>query len=147
MSTEDNQKAFSWLQKAKDGLTIAWIGGSNIVKRGWTIWVLGIALIGAATYMLYVAKQKDEAMAQLQASQASLQEAIIANQATTQAIIDMQADMQRTFEATQRLNQKLEQDNQVFNSIAGKLDKLEDGKVAPVLRETLREVQHLRETQ
>ncbi|MEM2159654.1 MAG: hypothetical protein QXN55_01715 [Candidatus Nitrosotenuis sp.] len=144
--SDPNEQALTWLEKAKDGISVAWIGTSNIVKRGWTIWVLAIALIGAAGTVMYLNKKNKEAEQQLGQITQELNTVVDANRVTQETLNRVLEEQLRAYQAVTQMNEVIRRDHQQYDSIAKKLDKLADGPVAPVLRETLRDIQSIRNT-
>ena len=142
--SDTNEQALTWLEKAKDGISVAWIGTSNIVKRGWTIWVLAIALIGAAGTVMYLNKKNKEAEQQLGQITQELNTVVDANRTTQETLNRVLEEQLKAYQAVTRLNEVIRQDHEQYDNIAKKLSKLADGPVAPVLRETLRDIQTIR---
>jgi uncharacterized protein HemX len=142
--SDTNEQALTWLEKAKDGISVAWIGTSNIVKRGWTIWVLAIALIGAAGTVMYLNKKNKEAEQQLGQITQELNTVVDANRTTQETLNRVLEEQLKAYQAVTRLNEVIRQNHEQYDNIAKKLSKLADGPVAPVLRETLRDIQTIR---
>ena len=142
--SDPNEQALTWLEKAKDGISVAWIGTSNIVKRGWTIWVLAIALIGAAGTVMYLNKKNKEAEQQLGQITQELNTVVDANRVTQETLNRVLEEQLKAYQAVTRLNEAIRQNHEQYDIISKKLSKLADGPVAPVLRETLRDIQTIR---
>jgi uncharacterized protein YoxC len=154
------EKAAGYFRQSWDAIKLYWTAGTGIVKRGWTIAVLAAALTGAGGYILYLNhknKQAAEEVAKAQSQIIEVQEQSKRLIAQTNDLIKLNQENQAIYEQLQRDREQVVQLVEGFNAqmrananalskIGNQVSHLEDGEVAPVLRETVRQVQALRQS-
>ena len=152
ISMSISEKVNGWFSQSFESVKLAFGGGVGIVKKGWTILALAGALAAAGAYIVYVnhkSTQAEEELAQMQEKSEQLQqqtkELIELNAQNQQVYSQLQQDRERMDALVNNFNYQLQANAKALSSIGNKVSSLEDGKLAPVLRETVRQLQQLRE--
>jgi flagellar motility protein MotE (MotC chaperone) len=154
------EKAVGYFRQSWDAIKLYWTAGTGIVKRGWTISVLAAALTGAGGYILYLNhknKQAAEEVAKAQSQIVEVQEQskrlidqtndLIKLNQENQAIYEqLQRDREQVVQLVEGFNAQMRANANALSKIGNQVSHLEDGEVAPVLRETVRQVQALRQS-
>lgn len=152
------KKATGYFRQSWDAIKLYWTAGTGIVKRGWTIAVLAAALTGAGGYILYLNhknKQAAEEVVKVQEQMVQVQEQSKRLIDQTNDLIKLNQENQAIYEQLQRDRAQVEQlvegfnaqmraNTQALSKIGNQVSHLEDGELAPVLRETIHQVQMLR---
>jgi len=146
------EKAKAYFGQSWDAIKLAWMGGVGIVKKGWTIFALAAALAGAAGYILWLNHKNEAAQQQIEEVQAEAKrlaeqsnELIQLNKENQAVYQQLQQDREHIDALVTTFNYQLQANARALNSIGNSVSKLADGQLAPVLRETVRELQRLRE--
>lgn len=154
------EKAVGYFRQSWDAIKLYWTAGTGIVKRGWTIAALAAALTGAGGYILYLNyknKQAAEEVAKAQSQIVEVQEQskrlidqtndLIKLNQENQAIYEqLQRDREQVVQLVEGFNAQMRANANALSKIGNQVSHLEDGEVAPVLRETVRQVQALRQS-
>jgi uncharacterized protein HemX len=145
-------KVNSWFSTAIDGIKIAASNGVSFFKKSWVILTLVTALVGAAGYVMYLnhknqstTEKLEEQVKATEELRAKTEEVIQLNQHNQEVYTQLQADRERMDSLVQSFNSQLATNSRVISAIGTKVSTLQDGELAPVLRETIRELEKLRE--
>jgi Tfp pilus assembly protein PilO len=152
MTDNISDKTNGWFSTAIEGIKTSASNGVSFFKKSWVILTLVTALIGAAGYVIYL-NHKNEKIAEDLAVQeqkteelkAKTEEVIAINQQNQQVLQQLKDDRERTDRLVESFNEQINLNSKVLSVIGTKVSTLQDGQVAPVLRETVRELQQLRE--
>ena len=144
MSQETVDRANGWLS-----LSISNIG--TALKRGWVMITLTSALLGASGYILYLNHKAEQTQQQLveqiqttETLKQKTQELLDINTSNRVTIEQIQKDKERISILVEDFNQQLANNNHALAAIGTKVATLKDGELAPVLRQTLLQIQQLR---
>lgn len=149
---ESTEKAKEYGIKSWEAIKLAWAGGIGIVKKGWTIFALSAALMGAAGYIWWLGHKNQQAeekilevTTQIDDLKKQSQELIELNQKNQETYSKIAEDRARMDQLVESFNYQITANVKALNSISRKVNTLEDGELAPVLKETIRQIQSLRE--
>lgn len=152
MTENISEKANGWFSTAIEGIKTTAGKGVSFFKKSWVILTLVTALIGAAGYVIYLNHKNQTAAEELKAQvektdelRAKTEEVIAINQQNQEVLNQLQNDRDRTDRLVESFNQQINLNSKVLSAIGTKVSTLQDGELAPVLRETIRELQDLRE--
>lgn len=152
MTDNISDKANGWFSTALNGVKTAAGKGVSFFKKSWVIMTLVTALIGAAGYVIYLNHKnkvtEEELATQVEKTEelrAKTEEVIAINQQNQEVLRQLQADRERTDQLVDSFNRQINLNSKVLSAIGSKVSNLQDGELAPVLRETIRELQLLRE--
>ena len=150
--SEMGDKVKGWFATAVEGVKTAADEGVGFFKKSWVILSLTAALIGAAGYVYYLNSKNEKAQADLEEVKTKMDDlkvqtenVIKINEQNAITVQQLQEDRERMDALVYSFNAQLDLNGKILSKIGDKVGTLEDGKLAPVLRETLREIQTLRE--
>lgn len=146
-----NEKAKEYFKQSWTNIKLVFQGGLTIIKKGWVIITLSVALAGAAGYIWwldYKQQKAEEQITQLQDQAVKLEEQskqlIQLNQENEKVYEQLAKDRAQVEALVTNFNAQLTANAKALTSISKSVNKLEDGEVAPVLKETIRSIQELR---
>lgn len=147
-----SEKANSWFSTAINGVKTAASNGVSFFRKSWVILTLTTALVGAAGYVIYLNHKNESTTQKLEEQvkaaeelRVKTEEVIQLNQRNREVYAQLQADRERMDSLVQSFNLQLAANSRVISAIGTKVSTLQDGELAPVLRETVRELDKLRE--
>lgn len=151
MTTETNNKIVSWGSDVWNGIKTTADKGAGFFKRSFIIMTLVSALCGAIGYVYYLDHKSQQTQVALEAAEqkaealrAKTEEVIEINKHNQEIVTKLQADQEKMDALVSTVNEQLVMNSRVISAIGTKVSTLKDGDLAPVLRETIRDLQALR---
>ena len=141
MTTETNNKIVSWGSDVWNGIKTTADKGAGFFKRSFIIMTLVSALCGAIGYVYYLDHKSQQTQVALEAK---TEEVIEINKHNQEIVTKLQADQEKMDALVSTVNEQLVMNSRVISAIGTKVSTLKDGDLAPVLRETIRDLQALR---
>jgi cell division protein FtsB len=145
MNIKDN------LSLAFDSVKVGLSTTATVFKKGWMIFLLTTALIGTTGYLAYQKWKNTQAqneVVKLEQEVEGLKEQskqlIEMNEENRRVVEELKQDRELVNSMMRSFNEQVHQNNLMMRGVADKINGLEDGQVAPVLRETLREIEKIR---
>lgn len=141
----------NWFHTALNNIIELGKGGISWFKKSWMVLSLSGILIGAGIYVMSLQAEQEKAKAALEvqqqaaiALQTRIDDAIKVNESNREVLSRIVEDKNTATILIDHLNDKISENNKTLFMISKKINTLEDGKLAPVLRETLRKLQEIR---
>lgn len=151
MSDEAKDKAKDYAITSWEAIKLSFSAGVGIVKKGWTIIVLAGALAGAAGYIFYLNNKQEktaEQLAKIEEHASKLEEQsrelIKLNQENQAVYQQLTEDRAQVTALIMGFNTQMQASAKALSKIGTSISTLKDGEVAPVLKETVRQLQALR---